>query len=468
MSLIAFLINFAIFLFGNKFFNIQNSFCDFSANNIEAWTIYGSINNFNIAFPDIAAHYRGTFVCMKDDETITLESDIPYARYYSVQIYDSSTASLGSLNDNQISISNGKFKINITKSMNSTNSTNSTKNVLKITTNDRLLMLIFRVYDVPTKEILESKLNVWSHNRIESFGWIDVPKIFKYNENHNKIQIKNSKNYTLIGFPQYYLNYEPFKKSQYDNIKNNFFKPHSNGYFSNSEANYLVSTINFKKNETDKKIIGAIIKGYLPIVYHNKFNFNHSKQLGQTNQHNPYNKSNQSNQFNQFNQSCVNEPYYEVKYISFNMGTLSLPFPTIAGNTLKMLNNEHFNKSKISSTGYAGIRDIDIIMRYNDSNDWNSKGRPYVIYVGTNEEHIKKLGGNPKIDLFMTFPVHYETGMLFDYPVIIFRHLMSQDKFMKNPKFLNGISMINKSFATPSECKKVMKKYYPTIDFIQT
>lgn len=456
MSLFKFFIHFLLFLFGNKF--IGNLLCDYDLINLDTWTIYGSIDNFNIAFPDTAASYRGSFICVKKEETINLESHIPNARYYSIQVYDSTTASLGSLNDFQIETINGKFSVNITRTKNSF----SFGNTLHVTTPDSLLVLLYRVYDVPgTTEL--TKLNISTNGKIESFGWIETPTLYKYDSNGNKINLIHAQNYTKIGFPNLFLNMKPLKESKYNNTKNNFFKPYSNKYFSNDDASYLISTISL--HNTQNKVIGAIIKGYLPLVDINRTN---------------YFKSSKSNYLynNTCNNTCNNIfGYHEVRYVSFNMGSLSTPLPTIAGPMLKTFSTiidsmtdsfvkQYVDPKEISSTGKPGIIDADIISRYGNTREWNNEGRPFTIYIGLNVHHIKKLGGNPDTDLYLTYPTHYITGKPFSYPVIVFRHLMSQHKFMTNPIFKHSIDSINKSFASPSECQQIMQKYYPTIDFL--
>lgn len=449
MSIIKFFLYFLLFLFGNKFIKVQNLLSDLNLIHPEAWSIYGSVDNFNIAFPDVGAKYRGSFICIKKGETITLESEVPNARYYSIQVYDSSTASLGSLNDHQIQIINGKFSINITRPYKSYKpfKTNNKNNTLYVSTEDSLLILLYRVYDVSN----ETK----SKNKIESFGWIELPKLYKYSTIGSKTNITAALTYTKIGFPYFYTDSQPVKPLQYANTKNNFFKPHSDGYFSNRDASYLVSTIQLYDNKTNKTI-GAIIKGYLPLVSVTRANFFKSNNYTCFN-------------FDYKNNSFYGTGYYEVRYVSFNMGIGSSPYPTVAGSSLKSLNGHQlhkYNLKHISSTGKPGIMDTDIIRRYRNSKEWHQGGRPYTIYIGMNVSHIWKLGGNPNVDLYLTYPLDYVTGIPFTYPVILFRHLMSQDKFMTEPNFTHGIGSINKNFATPSECQVVMQKYYPTIKFI--
>lgn len=465
MDLIIFMVIFLLFSIGNTPLGLQDWYFKSNNFNPDIWTLYGGIDNFNIAFPDVGASYMGSFISLKEGETIILESDIPYARYYSVQLYDSSMSSLGSLNDEMIHTKNGKFQINITKSVqnnvtyNFTNlflniylknktitkfntTTNTTlNNTLIIKSDDTLLLLIFRVYDVYDQTILK-KQNVSTKNKIESFGWISPPNISKHFANNKIIKLNCASHFTKIGFPKFYNDKLPPKKSKYDNLNNSFFKAHSGGYFANNDAHYLISTINF--NKTNGKIIGAIIRGYLPIVQYN-YSINHAIN------HIPNHT---------LNNTCKFNDTYEVRYVSFNMGALSSPFPTVAGESLKLLNSEKINKSHVSSTGKPGIRDIDIIARYNNSNEWNKKGRPYVIYIGANITHIKKLGGDPNNDLYMIFPVDQNTGKLFTFPVIIFRHLMPHHTFNY------GIDKIKNQIASPIECHNVMKKYYPTINFI--
>lgn len=446
-----FIVYLLFFLFGNnKYFDLQNLLCENNLIVPDAWTIYGGTDNLNIAFPDVSARYRGSFFCLKSNETLVLKSDVPHARYYSIQVYDSTTSSLGSLNDYQIDTKDGKFFINIVKSENSNGVINNT---LHISTNDSFLILIFRVYDVP--DINELKIS--PKGKSESFGWISPPNLYKVDFQNKIINITNSPKYANVVFPRIYRNIDPIKKSMYDNMKNNFFKPHSRGYFSNDDANYLISTINLTNftnsinstNSTNStKMIGAIVRGYLPKTDINRVNY-----------------------FKTNDKVCRiistdHRDYHEVRYVSFNMGTTIMPFPTIAGPQLKTYRNISVNSRDISSTGKPGIIDTDIVNRYGNATSWHEAGRPYTIYIGANVSHIEKMGANISTDLYMIYPTHYDTGELFNNPVIVFRHLMSHDKFMKNPIFKYGIGSINKSFATPLECSNVMQKYYPTIDFI--
>lgn len=472
MILIRFIIHFLIFLFGNnKYVNFQNMLCN---NKFvpPAWSLYGGADNFNIAFPDIAAMYTGSFVCVGPNQTITLESDVPYARYYSVQIYDSTTASLGSLNDHEINVVNNKIVLNITKNLtnqiNLTNNSSNTTNTLHITTSDNFLILIFRVYDVTDFAELDTLHNISQVGRNKTFGWIEPPNLFRY-ENNKKIAIPKSSTYAKIAFPRIYRNVEPIKSLIFNNTNNNFFKPYSSGYFSNDDANYLVSTISLH-NSTTNKAIGAIIKGYLPLT-----NYNHH---------------NRTNYFKQNNDSFdyLHDDYYEVKYLSFNMGTLSMPLPTVAGPMFDYYEGYHqtivgpfldyykkyhgftlydrnVDPKLISSTGKPGITDKDIVKKYNNSQSWHLAGRPYTIYIGLNLSHIEKLGGDTSTDLYMIYPTHYETTKPFTYPVVIFRNLMSQTRFLTKPVFQQCIGSITKPFATPTECEQVMGKYYPTIEF---
>lgn len=467
MFLLKFLAHLLLFFFGtNKYIDFQHILCEYGLSPT-AWSVYGGADNFNIAFPDIAAMYSGSFICMKDNDTITLESDVPYARYYSVQVYDSTKASLGSLNDHEINVHDGKFAINITKVGTKRNLTNAnenilkigaSENILKISTPDKFLILIYRVYDVPNATELKTQYGVSSNGRNEIFGWIKPPKLYK----HGKI-IVHSDTYTKITYPRIYRNIDPIKPTIY-NAKNNFFKPYSSNYFSNNDANYLISPISLATSNTsntsntnaiNNKTIGAIIKGFLPLTDYKRTNYFKNQQNSTCVNFNMWNMSN-----------ILNHPHYhEVRYVSFNMGILSKPYPTIAGPMLQTYCGTNVNPQDISSTGKPGITDSNIINKYNNSKEWNNMGRPFTIFVGLNLDHIIKLGGNPNTDLYMIYPTHYDTKKPFTYPVIVFRHLMSQEKFMSNPIFKNGIGSINKLFATSEECQSIMQKYYPTIEF---
>jgi hypothetical protein len=115
--MLTFIFHFLLFFFGTtRLFDFQGFLCKNNWIRPKLWSIHGDINNFNIALPDSYALYKGSFICINKGESITIEGNIPNARYYSMQVYDSSTASLGSLNDQQINIrTDGSFSINITK-----------------------------------------------------------------------------------------------------------------------------------------------------------------------------------------------------------------------------------------------------------------------------------------------------------------------------------------------------------------
>lgn len=437
-----FLANFLLFFFGKmKFVNIQKFVCNNNLIVPHLWSIYGSTSNFNIALPDAYAEYRGSFICLNDNDVIILESDVPYARYYSVQLYDSTTASLGSLNDYQIVTTNNKFTINITKKkdMCDIDACQNNKNTLYVNTKDSFLVLIYRVYDVPINDPnIQPKIGT-----DKLFGWIEPPNIYKYDMTTGKVtNISNTKTYTPIGLPRMYRNIDPVREHRFANENNNFFKPTTNAFFSNDDANYLVSLIKVPPNGN----LGAVITGYLPKTDYNNKNY-FKKVKGNFNESDP--------------------DYYEVKYVSFNMGTTSNPLPTIAGHMLhNIYSKTKVPRHNISSTGTAGIRDTDIINRYNNSHDWNQNGRPYKIYIGRDVNHIVRLGADPNVDLYMLYPVSYPKSEFFTYAVIVFRYLMSQEKFLSDPIYKNGIGAIISNPALPQECAEKLCLHYPKIEFI--
>ena len=113
---------------------------------------------------------------------------------------------------------------------------------------------------------------------------------------------------------------------------------------------------------------------------------------------------------------------------------------------------------QISSTGRAGIRHIEIEKRYNNEKQWN---KSYTIYVGANLDHIKRLGGDPDVDLYLLYPIQYFTGKLYSNVVILYRHLM--------PKldFEHAILNVSDSHADPHVCHLYMNDYYPLIEFVK-
>lgn len=401
-----YLFHFLLFFFGkNKLFDFQKFLCDNQFIEPLLWTVHGDINNFNIALPDSYATYKGSFICINDNDIINVDGIVPKSRYYSFQIYDSTTASLGSINDDQIILENKtNYKLSITKSkLCESNNFEQNKNTLYISTNDTFLLFIFRLYDID-----------------DNYNFT-LPKITK----NNKLLIP-AKNYTKIHFSFLYRNTKPVREHKFANEDNNFFKPVVQTFFHNSDADYLISLI--KVNQTNP--ICAIINGVLPIV-----------------------KINNSNN-------------YDVRYISFNMGTTSSFLPTIAGN---MLTNNKLNDNLISSSKTAGIMDKHIIEKYKNSNDWINNNRSYVIYVGGTIEQIKSLGCNPDKDLYLLYP-KMTNEKYFTYASILHRHLMPQKKLKNKRKYItfnNSINNIGGQYADPKKCESVMKQYYPKIKFIK-
>jgi hypothetical protein len=416
--MLTFIFHFLLFFFGTtRLFDFQEFLCKNNWIRPKLWSIHGDINNFNIALPDSYALYKGSFICINKGESITIEGNIPNARYYSMQVYDSSTASLGSLNDQQINIrTDGSFSINITKDKYGVNNKTSS-NSLYVQSKNSFLVVIYRLYD-----------------------YSEISKIILPNIKKANVTIPHVKAHTKIYFPRMYRNVNPVRAYRFANKDNNFFKPTTNAFFSNDDASYLVSLI--KVNYIER--LGAIITGYLPLTD------------SSSNINNDYFKTNGKY-----------GKYYEVRYLSFNMGTTSFPFPTIGGNMLHP-QTKKINGTIISSSGTPGIIDTDIIKRYSNVSNWNDMNREYTIYVGIDLNHIRELGGNPESDLYLLYPTSYE-NKLFTYVSILHRHLMPHVKFMENPIFTQSIGDIpNNVPVIPKNCEKVMGKYYPKITFVNT
>ena len=424
--LLYFLFHLLLFFFGTtKLFDFQKYLCEHGYVQPDLWTLHGDTNNFNIALPDSYAVYKGSFVCLSDQQTLVISGEVPQARYYSVQVYDSTTRSLGSLNDNQIKLNSNGFSINITK--NSTD-VSANSNVLKINTPNTFLIVLLRLYDTNDTDDTDDTDD------------IKLPQISKMGKSLAHA------NHTIINFPRIYRNKKPIREHRFANEPNNFFKPIVASYFNNDDANYLISLI--KVNQTER--LGAIITGYLPVT------------SSETNTSNDYFKTTPTDQINQYD-----DKYYEVRYASFNMGTTSFPLPTIGGNILHSKFKD-IDPRDISSTGKPGIRDVDIIKRYSGLEQWSHWGRPYQIYIGIDLDHIRELGGDPNVDLYLIYPVSYQTGELFTYASVIYRHVLPQSKFLDNPLFNQSVSDIVGNPAIPSECKEVMGAYYPEIKFVDT
>lgn len=427
--MLLYIFHFIVFFFGGSF---QKYLCKHGYLSPQLWSIYGSIHNFNIAVPDGHASYRGSFVCLNDNETLTLESTVPHARYYSVQMYDSKTSSLGSLNDHQINTQNDKFAITISKSKNCI----SNKNVLCITTENSFLILVYRVYDIyPINCSNLDNCQEFGHLYM-TFGWIEPPKIKRTSVNY----IDHVKSHVLMKFPRVHIDGKPIREHKFANQHNNFFKPITNAFFANDDASYLVSLIQVNTTK-----IGAIITGILPKTYPTVY----VTHIANKNKSIDYFKNNN-------NISTYDSGYYEVKYASFSIGITSGFMPTIGGNMLHS-KFEQIDPRDVSSNGTPTLRDIDIL---------SVNGSNYKIYVGMDIEHIKEMGANIEKDLYMIYPKSYITNKHFTYVVIVYRHLMPQSKFLKNPLFKQSIHDILNPPAIPSECEQVMKKYYPNIKFI--
>lgn len=235
--MLVFLFNFLLFFFGtNTLFDFQKILCNNKYFEPLLWTVHGDINNFNIALPDSYANYEGSFICLDKNDTIYVNGVVPKSRYFSFQIYDSTTESLGSINDHQITLFNKtNFMITITKS----NMCDNFQNIIRVTTNDTFLLFVFRTYDLEP-----------NHKLI-------LPNITK----NNKL-LPHAKTYTKINFPKLYRNTKPVREHKFANEDNNFFKPVVKTFFHNSDADYLISLI--KVNQSNP--VGAIIYGILPMT----------------------------------------------------------------------------------------------------------------------------------------------------------------------------------------------------------
>lgn len=412
--MLTFLFHLILFFLGKtRLFDFQKFLCENNSILPQLWTVHGDINNFNVALPDSYASYEGSFICINTDETIIIEGNVPNARYFSFQVYDSTTASLGSLNDYQIKLnSSEKFVINISKLKKC--DLEQDANTLYISTDYTFLLVIFRLYDIEKEHKLKLP---------------DIKK--KFNGEHKYFE--HALTYQKVNFPRLYRNTKPVREHRFANEDNNFFKPIVKTFFHNGDTDYLVSLIVVNQSNP----IGAIITGHLPETNFNK---------------------NINNDF--FKNNFSVGKYYDVRYVSFNMGILSSPLPTIAGDTLLSSNNK-----KISSSGTPGIIDEHIVNKYNNNNEWILRDRPYIIYVGGTIEQIKSLGGDPDRDLYMLYPKMYD-GKYFTYVSILHRHLMPQIKMFDKPMFNQSISDIVGNPVEPLGCEKIMGKYYPKIKFV--
>ena len=444
------LFNFFLWFVGNSFFGLQDWY--FKSHNYDplAWSCYGEINNFGSFNSNLNTSHIGSYFSLKEKESLIIIGDVP-AKYYSIQIYDSLRKNIGNLNNNMIKTIDGKFIINITKNK----ALVSENNTIYLSTNDIFLLLILRVYNFQN----QFKFNKYSN----------LPNIFKFNQSGHIIEIANAPHYSKIKFDISANSYTNVWTSKYENMPNNFFRLEPNEYLPDENSHYLISVINtniksYIRNDytfvntksytcwnnntqnitqnitnqsycrhgfrtthnitynvteikcnftTIKKTIGAIITGHLPMVKYD------------------YLKNNSS--------------YYDVNHISFNFGSYDQPSAKFY---------------KFDEKTKRGIRDIDIITRYKNNHNWNLLNRPYIIYIGQNISHIKQLGGNPNVDLYMIYPTDVFSNQPIHNPVIIFRNFMPQNHFAY------GINRIRKSYSSPTECENVMKKYYPKIDFV--
>jgi hypothetical protein len=217
-------------------------------------------------------------------------------------------------------------------------------------------------------------------------------------------ELPKSNNFISLDYNWLWPDKDPVRFPLYSTTNNNFLKPALTSFFYNGDASYLISNV-----QNPSANMGIVITGVLP----------------------------SSDQ---------------VLYSSFNIGLSSPPMPTISGR--------HYGSDPrlISSTGRAGIRYIEIEKRYlTNQTEWN---RNYTIYIGIDPEHIKRLGGDPEVDLYLLYPLQYFNDKPYTNIVIVYRHLMPHSSF------LHSISNVANSHADPRKCNESMNKYYPNIQLV--
>lgn len=389
-----------------------------------AWSIAINTTYFNVKFPDGFTTYQTTLTSITPTDVITIHAEIPYVRYFSYQVYDSNFVSLGSVSDYNL-LSDGincysdscventtmtSIWLQITKNKDGVDN----PNVIYLDSNETWFAIVYRIYDVMD--------NINNEKSCE-FGWIHPPRIFK---NKNEISLASSQ----LQYPLYTTVYDllpTYESIVLANVDDNFYKADTTGFANNEDADYLASVIEY--NNTHH--FGAIVSGMLPITSNSIYQ---SPKIGYIS---PYNT----------NISMEHDDYYEVRYISLNMGIRSPPENTLAGD------------------GHPTIRDVDILNHYQYSQD--DKERKYKIYIGATVDDIKRLGGNPKKDLYLLYP--QIEGMVYRYLTLIYREVLSQTALLGKYRsiYKQGIADIESTPAMPDECIKTMGKYYPRIKFIK-
>lgn len=372
----------------------------FTANHIftpEIWSFYSNSESANIALPDSYATYFSSYVYLNDNEFLTIKGSVENYEYYSLQVYDSRAITLG--NVNYLQSVNGSIDLIITKNINNLQNFNTNSNIINIDSNNTIFVVVFRVYDLS-----EMPLDTY----------LLTPNISIWNSKMG--QLPKSKNFVNLNYNWLWPDKPPVRFPKFSTTDNNFLKPALTSFFYNGDASYLLSNI-----QNPSSNIGIVIHGVLP------------------------NKD-------------------QLMYSSFNIGLSSPPMPTIAG--------QHYqnNSRLISSTGRAGIRHIEIEKRYNKNEETNNStqcninqawDRHYTIYVGLDLDHIKRLGGDPNVDLYLLYPIQYFTGKPYTNVLILHRHLMPTSTFT------HAIVDVAESHADPHVCNEYMDKYYPTITFVR-
>lgn len=364
----------------------------------EIWSFYSNSESANVALPDSYATYFSSYVYLNDDEFLTVKGSVENYDYYSLQVYDSRAITLG--NVNYLQSVNGSINLIITKDIRNLQNTTNT-NIINIDSNNTIFLVVFRVYD-----LFETPLD--TH--------LLVPNVSIMNSKIGNLPKAN--NFVKLDYNWLWTDKAPVRFPKFSTTDNNFLKPALTSFFYNGDASYLISNI-----QNPSESLGIIIKGVLP-------------------------------------------DSTQVMYSSFNIGVSSSPMPTIAG--------KHYQNDPrlISSTGRAGIRHIEIEKRYNifssqndekilsqvDKTLWN---RHYTIYVGLDLDHIRRLGGDPDVDLYLLYPIQYFTGKPYTNVIILHRHLMH------HPSFSYAIANVAESHADPQVCNASMDKYYPSLQLIK-
>lgn len=390
-----------------------------------AWSMVTNLTYWNVKYPDGYTNYQITPVYLDENDYVNIIGELPYARYFSYQVYDNNFKSLGATTDYDIYAegtncyntlcegtykdekNKGKTLIEILK-----NDNNDGPNTINITSNQSYYLIVYRTYDA--MDIDDSSKNKY-------FGWIDPPIVYK-----NSYQIPPAPFQLNADMTTPQPDIPPtFGMGKHINEHNNFYKEDTYNFASSSDSDYLVSIIEYKE---PRKRMGAIITGIIPLTSNTLYD---TPRVGYISKNNK-------------NISIDDPDYYEVRYLSFNMGIRSPPENTLGGN-------------------FPTIMDKDIIRHYNYTTE--EKNRHYTIYVGASLDDIESLGGNPAKDLYLLYP--RINGEVYQYVGIIYRQVLTQSKILGKQRatFLHGIGDIPTVPASPQDCQKVMDKYYPKISF---